>query len=87
MSTRARVFWVGHSQAVRLPEAFRFDPATQEVAIRREGEKVILEPVTIEEWPSEFWEAFGDMPDGFDRAEAWWRASSVPPKSPWTRGP
>jgi virulence-associated protein VagC len=51
-----------------LPKPFRFDPATEEVAIRREGEKVILEPLTVEEWPSEFWEAFGDMPDGFDRA-------------------
>ena len=68
MSTRARVFWIGNSQAVRLPKPFRFDPATEEVAIRREGEKVILEPLTVEEWPSEFWEAFGDMPDGFERA-------------------
>lgn len=67
MSTKAKVFWSGHSQAVRLPKPFRFDPSTQEVVIRREGEKVILEPVTVEEWPSDFWEAFGDMPEGFVR--------------------
>jgi antitoxin VapB len=67
MSTRAKVFWSGHSQAVRLPKSFRFDPETEEVEIHREGEKVILEPVTPEEWPEEFWQAFGDMPEGFER--------------------
>ncbi|MFP3939880.1 MAG: antitoxin [Thermoanaerobaculia bacterium] len=64
---RAKVFWSGHSQAVRLPKSFRFDPETEEVVIRREGEKVILEPVTPSQWPEDFWEAFGDMPEGFER--------------------
>jgi antitoxin VapB len=40
---KAKVFWSGRSQAVRLPKEFRF--AGAEVAIRRDGEKVILEPV------------------------------------------
>jgi antitoxin VapB len=39
----AQVFWSGRSQAVRLPEAFRFD--ADRVRIRREGTAVILEPV------------------------------------------
>ncbi len=39
----AKVFWSGRSQAVRLPKEFRFD--TQEVRIRRQGAKVILEPI------------------------------------------
>ncbi len=39
----AKVFTHGGSQAVRLPKAFRFDDA--EVSIRREGTRVILEPV------------------------------------------
>ena len=33
----------GRSQAVRLPKQFRFD--TDEVRIRRQGNRVILEPV------------------------------------------
>ena len=38
----AKLFWSGRSQAVRLPKEFRFDGA--EVRIRREGDRVILEP-------------------------------------------
>lgn len=40
---KAKVFWSGRSQAVRLPKEFRFD--TDEVRIRRRGAAVILEPV------------------------------------------
>ncbi len=43
-ATRAKVFMHGGSQAVRLPKEFRFDSA--EVAIHREGRRVILEPAT-----------------------------------------
>lgn len=39
---KAKVFWSGRSQAVRLPKEFRFD--TDEVTIRREGSAVVLEP-------------------------------------------
>jgi antitoxin VapB len=66
-SVKTKVFWSGHSQAVRLPRSFRFAPETVEVAIHREGRKLILEPVTPAEWPDEFWEAFGGMPQGFER--------------------
>lgn len=38
----AKLFTHGGSQAVRLPKEFRFDGA--EVRIRKEGDKVILEP-------------------------------------------
>ena len=48
----AKVFWSGRSQAVRLPKAYRFD--TDEVTIRREGHRVVLEPVreklSLDEW-------------------------------------
>lgn len=40
---KAKLFTHGGSQAVRLPKAFRFEGS--EVRIRREGDKVILEPV------------------------------------------
>lgn len=42
MPKTAKVFWSGRSQAVRLPKEFRFDG--DEVRIRREGSRVILEP-------------------------------------------
>jgi antitoxin VapB len=46
----AKLFTHGGSQAVRLPKEFRFDGA--EVRIRKEGDKVILEPVERD------WEVF-----------------------------
>jgi antitoxin VapB len=66
MST-ARVFRSGNSQAVRLPKEFRFPAGTEEVAIRRQGERLILEPVKHEEWPEDFWKAFGGMSPDFER--------------------
>ena len=39
----AKVFMSGRSQAVRLPQEFRF--ACDEVAIRREGNSLILSPL------------------------------------------
>lgn len=62
---RARVFWSGRSQAVRLPKAFRF--STNEVSIRREGRSVVLEPVEIDRdekgWPEAWWELAGSAPE------------------------
>lgn len=40
---KAKIFWSGRSQAVRLPKDFRFKG--DEVHIRRHGNAVILEPV------------------------------------------
>jgi antitoxin VapB len=40
---RAKIFWSGRSQAVRLPKDFRF--SGEEVRIRRRGNAVILEPI------------------------------------------
>jgi len=47
---RAKLFWTGRSQAVRLPKECRFD--TDEVLVRREGRRVILEPP--DEWPTDW---------------------------------
>jgi antitoxin VapB len=44
---RAKIFWSGRSQAVRLPKGFRFPG--KEVHIRRYGSAVILEPIA-EDW-------------------------------------
>jgi antitoxin VapB len=44
---RAKIFWSGRSQAVRLPKGFHFPG--EEVRIRRHGSAVILEPMA-EDW-------------------------------------
>ena len=44
---RAKIFWSGRSQAVRLPKEFRFEG--DEVGIRRHGSAVVLEPIA-EDW-------------------------------------
>ena len=44
---KAKIFWSGRSQAVRLPKNFRFDG--EEVRIRRHGNAVILEPLA-DDW-------------------------------------
>ena len=61
---RAKLFQNGGSQAVRLPKACRF-PALQEVLVRREGRRVILEPA--DEWSNEFRACLGGWRDGIPR--------------------
>lgn len=67
---RAKVFWTGRSQAVRLPKAFRV--STREVSVRRQGEALVLEPVEPERdakgWPLAFWALAGAAPE-FDVGE------------------
>ena len=60
---RAKVFWTGRSQAVRLPKEFRFEGDT--VFVRREGDAVILEPA--DEWPEDYVESFAGVPDDLTR--------------------
>lgn len=48
---KAKLFWTGRSQAVRLPKEFRFEG--DEVRIRRQGNAVVLEPIakdTAKDW-------------------------------------
>jgi len=63
-SRRAKIFWSGRSQAVRLPKDFRFEG--DEVRVRRHGNAVILEPVA-EDWA---WldEIAGKLEEQFARA-------------------
>ena len=61
MEATAKLFQNGRSQTVRLPKAFRFKG--KEVRIRKEGEKVILEPMIRDLWPSGFWDDFDGDPD------------------------
>jgi antitoxin VapB len=66
---RAKIFWSGRSQAVRLPKSYRLPG--KEVRIRRHANAVILEPVA-EDWAwldsiagkldDDFVEAVGERP-------------------------
>lgn len=56
---RAKLFWNGRSQAVRLPLEFRFEG--NEVVIFREGERVVLEPVSSRPWPAGYWDRLVDL--------------------------
>ena len=56
MESTAKIFQNGRSQTIRLPNAFRFQGS--EVRIRKEGDKVILEPVVKDRWPKDFWDDF-----------------------------
>ena len=67
----AKLFMHGGSQAVRLPKEFRFLGA--EVAICREGDAVILEPVK-RDWKA-FWEEI-DRRRGDELLE-------LPPRMEW----
>jgi len=60
---KARVFWTGRSQAIRLPKEFRFD--TDTVLVHRQGRAVVVEPAY--EWPEGYVESFAGVPDDFTR--------------------
>jgi len=60
---KARVFWTGRSQAIRLPKEFRFD--TDSVLVHREGQAIIVEPA--HDWPEGYIESFAGVPDDFTR--------------------
>lgn len=65
MATRAKLFQNGGSQAVRLPKECRFPEEQMEVLVRREGTRVILEP--LDEWPADFVEILGAWPEPMRR--------------------
>jgi len=60
---RAKVFWTGRSQAVRLPKEFRFN--TDTVLVHREGQAVVVEPAN--EWPAGYLDSFAGVPEDFTR--------------------
>ena len=58
---RAKVFRNGRSQAIRLPKELRFSEEEKEVRVSREGNRLIVE--SLDEWPEDFWDLFGSVPD------------------------
>lgn len=59
----ARLFRNGRSQAVRLPKELRFE-GIQEVSVRREGKKLILEPIEDFSW-SQWWDSLSPLGKDF----------------------
>lgn len=62
---RAKLFFNGRSQSVRLPKEFRFEG--DEVTIRKEGEAVVLEPIRPRHWPAGFFDAIRIIDASFER--------------------
>ena len=73
---KAKLFTHGGSQAVRLPKAFRFQGA--EVRIRKDGDRVILEPAE-RDWNA-FWAWIDSRKTG--RAEDDWQDVADLPADP-----
>jgi antitoxin VapB len=72
----AKLFQTGRSQAVRLPKEFRMPG--KEVKIRRDGNKIILEPLScswdmlfqaLDEFPEDFMASGREQPPMQDRDE------------------
>lgn len=59
----AKLFRNGRSQAVRLPKEFRFEG--DEVEVRREGRRVVLEPAKRRAWPRGYWQSWRTLPKDF----------------------
>ena len=59
-ATRAKVFWSGNSQAVRLPKDFRVDG--DEVLIEKTDDRLIVKPVR-RHWSRQFLDSFGAAGD------------------------
>ena len=64
MTTKAKIFTNGGSQAVRLPKSCSFPKGLSEVIVRKEGRRVILEPA--DEWSKEFIEMLGTWDEEID---------------------
>ena len=79
LAKRAKVFWTGRSQAVRLPKEFRFEQ--DEVTIHREGDRVILEPArSRRRWPRGYWERMRELAQDFEFPDV--EPLSVGPRRP-----
>ncbi|MEQ1855845.1 MAG: AbrB/MazE/SpoVT family DNA-binding domain-containing protein [Longimicrobiales bacterium] len=65
---RAKLFWNGRSQAVRLPAEFRFEG--DEVEIRREGDEIVIAPLVRQRFERTFWRHVDELARGLELADA-----------------
>lgn len=62
MGDRAKLLKSGDSQTIELPRKYHFEEDQEEVDIRRQGSRIILEPVK-RTWSKKFLELAGSAPD------------------------
>lgn len=74
MAEKAKILNHDGAQDVRLPESCRFPEDQDEVIVRREGARVVLEPVAPGSHADAFWATFG----------AWDEEIERPPQTPIT---
>ncbi len=65
MAHRAKIFKNGGSQAIRLPKAVSFPEGLREVAVRKVGRRLIVEPA--DEWSQEFLKLLGTWKEPVER--------------------
>lgn len=65
MAEKAKILNHDGAQDVRLPESCRFPEGQDEVTVRREGTRVILEPPNA--WPQEFLDLIGSLDEDLPR--------------------
>src|SRR5258708_25364912 len=75
LQARAKLFANGRSQAVRLPKEFRLPGA--EVLVRRDGARLVLEPIDAKGWPVGLWDRLDALADGLE--DDWERPPHAPP--------
>ncbi len=63
-AARAKLFANGRSQAVRLPKEFRLPG--REVLIRRDGTRIVLQPLDESGLPAGFWQEIDRLTAGID---------------------
>ena len=61
----ATVILEGDRQTVRLPKSVHLPTST--VAVRHEGESVVLEPIKPTVWPDNFFDSIHILDSSFDR--------------------
>ncbi|MFT3712432.1 MAG: hypothetical protein QM817_32695 [Archangium sp.] len=63
VSSTAKVFWSGRSQAIRLPREYRL--SVREVRIHRQGKSLVLDPIDeatdANGWPLRFLKFFRSL--------------------------
>jgi antitoxin VapB len=60
-AVRAKVFWSGGSQAIRVPKALRLPSA--EVKIERRGKALLVSPIQEDEGWAGFWDRLLSLKD------------------------
>jgi len=62
-TTHARIFTSGNSQAIRVPKGLAYPQHGHDLVVRRDGDRLILEPAPVQDFSAAFWSLIGSLPD------------------------